>query len=79
MDITRAIRHIRSEMNVPPAAGAEVLLVVPERKLRVLLKEQLSLTSVSWAGADLRVFYRPGKACKAAHAVTQGGVKIFVP
>ena len=78
MDITRAIRHIRSEMNVPPGRRAEVLLVVPERKLRVLLKESGSYISVL-AGADLRVFTALEKAPEqAAHAVTRG-VKIFVP
>ncbi len=78
MDITRAIRHIRSEMNVPPGRRAEVLLAVPAPNLRVLLKKSGSYISVL-AGADLKVFPALEKAPEqAAHAVTRG-VEIFVP
>ncbi len=78
MDITKAIRHIRSEMNVPPGRRAEVLLTAPEEAVRSLLNRDGAYVSVL-AGADLKVF--PSLQAvpeQAAHAVTRG-VEIFVP
>ena len=77
MDITRAIRHIRSEMNVPPGRRAEVLLAVPERNLRALLKNP-ALTSVYWLERPESIS-RPGKSSgTGCHAVTRG-IEVFVP
>ncbi len=78
MDITRAIRHIRSEMNVPPSRRAEVLLAAPGDAVRSLLKKAGAYISLL-AGAELKTSSSlQAVPEQAAHAVTRG-VEIFVP
>ena len=38
MEVTRAIRHIRGEMNVPPGRRAEVLLIAPDNTRPIIEK-----------------------------------------
>ncbi|OAT82217.1 valine--tRNA ligase [Desulfotomaculum copahuensis] len=78
MEIIRAIRHIRNEMNVPPGKKADAVLVAPQENLRRL--------AVAWPGyieglAACRLQVLPALAerpAQAAHAVA-GGAEIFVP
>lgn len=78
MDVIKAVRHIRSEMNVPPGKKAEMVLLAPDEKNRELLiswgryVEQLASGRLS-VHKELRE-----KPDQAAHAVTRG-VEIFVP
>lgn len=78
MDVIKAVRHIRSEMNVPPGKKAEMVLLAPDEKNRELLNtwgryvEQLASGRLS-VHKELRE-----KPDQAAHAVTRG-VEIFVP
>jgi valyl-tRNA synthetase len=78
IEATRAIRHLRSEMNVPPTRRAEAVVVIPDDRIRALVErwrgyiENLANTSVRVA----RVLEtRPELT---AHAVERG-MEIFVP
>ncbi|MCL6635194.1 MAG: valine--tRNA ligase [Peptococcaceae bacterium] len=78
MDVTRAVRHIRSEMNVPPGRRAEVLLVAPDDAVRALLVKGADYVQ-GLANAGVKVFPALAEAPEqAAHAVARG-VEVFVP
>lgn len=78
MEVTKAIRHIRSEMNVPPGRKAEVLLFAPEQTtFGILLKGKGYIQGL--ANADIKILLDlPEVPEQAAHAVTRG-VEVFVP
>lgn len=78
MEIIRSVRHIRSEMNVPPARKADILIEARDIRVREV--------AVKWSGyienlaagkvrvsAELRE-----KPDQAAHAVARGA-EIYVP
>jgi valyl-tRNA synthetase len=78
IEITRAVRHIRAEMNVPPGKRATLILVAPTKEAgNVILRgkayiEELAAGTVSLAaGAAV-------KPKQAAHAVA-AGVEVFMP
>jgi len=78
MEITRAVRHIRSEMNVPPGSRAKVLLVTPEEEIRNLIARWGHFIA-DLARCDLQTTAEIiQKPAQAAHAVARG-VEIFVP
>lgn len=78
MEVTKAVRHIRGEMNVPPGRRAQVLLVAPESAVRAVL-ERGSEYMQGLASAEIKIFPALAEAPEqAAHAVTRG-VEIFVP
>lgn len=78
MEITRAIRHLRSEMNVPPGSRAKVLLVAPAEEIRNLLVRWGSYVQ-DLARCDLQLTAELStKPEQAAHAVARG-VEIFIP
>jgi len=78
MEITRAIRHLRSEMNVPPGSRPKALLVVPAEEIRNLLARWGSYVQ-NLARCDLQFTAELStKPEQAAHAVVRG-VEIFVP
>jgi len=78
MEIIRSIRHIRSEMNVPPGKKAEVLIEVPEEKARELIRKWSGyLENLAVARTQIREGF-PEKPEQAAHAVARG-VEIYVP
>ncbi|RKO67691.1 valine--tRNA ligase [Desulfofundulus salinus] len=78
MEVIRSIRHIRSEMNVPPGKTADAILVVTDPDTRDLVQK--------WPGyieglARCRVQVRPELEeipPQAAHGVARG-VEIYVP
>ncbi|WP_027716997.1 valine--tRNA ligase [Desulfovirgula thermocuniculi] len=78
MEVTRAIRHIRSEMNVPPGKTATAVLVAEEEGARELLAGwRHYVEGLARCRVELRA------ACDApppqsAHGVARG-VKIYVP
>ncbi len=78
MDVTKAIRHIRSEMNVPPGRRAEVLLVVPDESSRAILEANIGYVQ-DLAKAGVQIFPALEEAPEqAVHAVAKG-VEVFVP
>ncbi|KJR99436.1 MAG: valyl-tRNA synthetase [Peptococcaceae bacterium BRH_c4a] len=78
MDIIRSVRHIRSEMNVPPGKKADIIIEAPYGIARKLIQqwsvyiENLAVGKVQIVGSLQE------KPDQAAHAVTRG-VEIFVP
>lgn len=78
MDVTKAIRHIRSEMNVPPGRQVEALLEAPADSGRAVLERVTEYTQ-SLANARVTIYQQLNKKPEqAAHAVTHG-VEVFVP
>lgn len=78
MDVIKAVRHIRSEMNVPPGRRAEVMLVAEDSEARQVLEKGLGYIG-GLASAEVKVYPELREAPdQAAHAVTRG-VKVFVP
>jgi valyl-tRNA synthetase len=78
MDVIRSVRHIRSEMNVPPGKKADIIIEAPDKQVRELI--------VKWSGyvenltsgkARIRIKLDE-KPDHAAHAVVRG-VEIYVP
>ncbi|MEW5761604.1 MAG: valine--tRNA ligase [Bacillota bacterium] len=78
VDVTRAIRHIRSEMNVPPSRRAHAILVCPDRaNLAVLARWGRDV--INLATADVTILPAlEDKPRQAAHAVVSG-VEIYLP
>ena len=78
MEVTKALRHIRSEMNVTPGKQVEALLEVPGEDTRQTLEKGIGYIQ-SLANAQVSISPQlPEKPEQAAHAVTKG-VEVFVP
>ena len=77
MEVTRAIRHIRGEMNVPPGRRAEVLLIAPDNTRPIIEKNMEYIQLLSNAAIKTHAVLEKMPE-QAAHAVTKG-VEIFVP
>lgn len=78
MDMIKAVRHIRGEMNVPPGRKAEVLLVTPDKAARAILERGIEYIQ-ALAGAVIKIHKTLERAPEqSAHAVTRG-VEVFVP
>ncbi|MDD4168813.1 MAG: valine--tRNA ligase [Desulfotomaculaceae bacterium] len=78
MEVTKAIRHIRSEMNVPPGRPVETLLEVSANATRALLKRDTGVIK-GLANASISIYQTLNeKPEQAAHAVTRG-VEVFIP
>ncbi|OPY56964.1 MAG: Valine--tRNA ligase [Pelotomaculum sp. PtaU1.Bin035] len=78
MEVTKAIRHVRSEMNVPPGRLVEALLEVPLDMTRAVLERGTGYIQ-GLANARITIFQAlKEKPEQAAHAVTRG-VEVFVP
>jgi len=78
MDIIRSVRHIRSEMNVPPGKKADIFIEAPDGEVRKLI-QQWSIYVESLAVGKAKIFEVIGeKPAQAAHAAVRG-VEIYVP
>lgn len=78
MDIIKAVRHIRGEMNVPPGRRAEVLLVTPDKAVRAILERGIEYIQ-ALASAVIKIHKTLERAPQqSAHAITRG-VEVFVP
>ncbi|NPV73845.1 MAG: valine--tRNA ligase [Pelotomaculum sp.] len=78
MEVTKAIRHIRSEMNVSPGRKADALLSVPDGAVRAVLEKGREYIQ-GLANARLKIFPVLDEAPEqAAHAVIRG-IELFVP
>ncbi len=74
----RAIRHVRSEMNVPPGKKAEVVIVAPnaaQREYILRWKEYIDNLAAAESRVEEALDVKPELA---AHAVVQG-MEIFIP
>lgn len=78
MEAIRAIRHIRSEMNVPPGLKAQALLATDTPENRELLSKWESYIE-DLTRTDIKIFKElPQKPEQAAHAIFKG-IELFVP
>ncbi|OPX91055.1 valine--tRNA ligase [Pelotomaculum sp. PtaB.Bin117] len=78
MEVTKAIRHIRSEMNVPPGKQVEAYLEAPQAAFRDVLERGTGYIQ-GLANAKIAIFEAlKEKPEQAAHAVTHGA-EVFVP
>lgn len=78
MNVVKSIRHIRSEMRIPPGKKAEAILIAPARETGALLR-QWSFYVENLAQCQVEIYPElTEKKTQAAHAVTRE-VEIFVP
>ncbi|MCL5056994.1 MAG: valine--tRNA ligase [Actinobacteria bacterium] len=78
MEIIRSVRHIRSEVNVPPGKKADILIEAPEEKTRELIQKWPGYIETLAAGRVQTVEAMADKPEQAAHAAARG-VEIYVP
>lgn len=77
MEIVRAVRHIRSEMNIPPGKRAEVLLLCPEAFGSQL--EKIAPYLETLAAVKVKIYAAlPEIPEQAAHAMVRE-VEIYLP
>ncbi|MEW8959027.1 MAG: valine--tRNA ligase [Moorella sp. (in: firmicutes)] len=79
MAVIKAVRNLRSEMNVPPGRKAEVILVAPAEEDRQILRQGSLYLEVLAAAGPVQVegaLERP--PARAATAIT-GTVQVFLP
>lgn len=78
MDVTRGIRQIRSEMNVPPGRKAEALVVSASAEIREALEEGRDYIE-GLANAELKIYSSLDEKPEQAAAAVARGVDIYVP
>ncbi|MFZ5647958.1 MAG: valine--tRNA ligase [Bacillota bacterium] len=78
MEIIRSVRHIRSEMNVPPGKKADIFLEVPDKKARELFQKWSGYVESLAVGKTRIMETLAEKPEQAAHAMARG-VSIYVP
>ncbi|WP_258360959.1 valine--tRNA ligase [Moorella sulfitireducens (nom. illeg.)] len=79
MAVIRAVRNLRSEMNVPPGRTAEVILVAGADKDRQILQRASLYLEVLAAASPVQVKAALSQPpTRAATAVT-GGIQVFLP
>jgi valyl-tRNA synthetase len=77
MEVTKSIRQIRGEMNVPPGRRADVLLTAPDNTRAIIEKNMEYIQYLS--NASLKIYAVLDIVPEqAAHAITKG-VEVFVP
>ncbi|HBQ29169.1 valyl-tRNA synthetase [Peptococcaceae bacterium SCADC1_2_3] len=78
MNVVKAIRHIRSEMHIPPGKKAEAIIITPADEVATLL-DRWSFYVENLAQCQVKIYPELAeKKTQAAHAVTRE-VEIFVP
>ena len=78
MNVVKAIRHIRSEMHIPPGKKAEAIIIALSGEVAVLLG-RWSFYVENLAQCQVKIFSEPAeKITQAAHAVTREA-EIFIP
>lgn len=79
MEVIKGIRNIRAEMNVPPGKKAEIVLIAPDEKHRIILTAGAQAVINLAGGAKLDVeASSESKPEQAASAVLEG-VEIYLP
>ncbi|HAG09018.1 MAG TPA: valine--tRNA ligase [Desulfotomaculum sp.] len=78
MNVVKAIRHIRSEMHIPPGKKAEAIIIALSGEVAALLG-RWSFYIENLAQCQVEIFPEPAeKITQAAHAVTREA-EIFIP
>lgn len=78
MDMTRAIRNIRSEMNVAPAKKIEAVFVASDEKRRLIETNNVLLQTLAGLGSIQVLAENAARPEKAATAIA-GGVAVYLP
>ncbi|MFZ5645278.1 MAG: valine--tRNA ligase [Bacillota bacterium] len=78
MEIIRSVRHIRSEVNVPPGKKADIIIEAPEQATRDLINQWSGYIENLATGRVQITGVLSEKPEQAAHAAAKG-VEIFVP
>jgi len=78
MDVIRALRNVRSEMNIPPALNIEAVCYSNEESVRKLLESGRGYVNTLARLSNFKVSAPAGRPENAATAIA-GGVEIFVP
>ena len=78
MDVIRAVRNIRAEMNVPPGKKAQILLCADEENRRILTEGRFYIEILAQA-AEVMIADKQMAAPPQSAAAHQKGVDIFVP
>jgi valyl-tRNA synthetase len=79
MNIIKAIRNIRAEMNVAPGKKAEIILFAPDNQINFILNTGVEAIKHLAGGSVVTVLAEmPSKPAKAAGAVLDG-VEIYLP
>jgi len=78
IEVVRAIRNIRAEINIPPRAEIEVIISAPEAKMRESLQERREFIQDMTGAAEVIIEEVTTRPRDCAHAVV-GQIEIFVP
>ncbi|MDD2233842.1 MAG: valine--tRNA ligase [Desulfitobacteriaceae bacterium] len=79
MNIIKAIRNIRAEMNVAPGKKAEIILFAPDNRINLRLNTGVEAIKRLAGGSAVTILTEmPSKPSKAAGAVLDG-VEIYLP
>jgi len=79
MDVVKAVRNMRAEVNVPPGKKSEVILHVSNEDATAML--ECNLQYIKTLAAAEPVLFLPAGSDKPENAMTQvvGGVEIYLP
>ena len=77
MDVTRAIRNLRTEMNCPPAKEVRVVFCGADADLAFLREQEAYLRSLARVGAS--EFRQAGDRPKGAATAVIGAMEIYLP
>ncbi|HET9549926.1 MAG TPA: class I tRNA ligase family protein, partial [Candidatus Binatia bacterium] len=77
MDVTRAIRNLRTEMNCPPAKEVRVVFCGADADLAFLREQEAYLRSLARVGAS--EFRQAGDRPKGAATAVIGAMEVYLP
>lgn len=79
MEVIKAVRNLRSEMNVPPGRKADVILMAQDDQIRIVMEAGLSYIANLAAAASVDIVSQnPVKPDQAVTAITSG-VEVYLP
>jgi valyl-tRNA synthetase len=76
-DVTRAIRNLRSEMNLPPSREVKVILFGAQPSLAILQTQEPYLRSLARVGS--LEYLTEGERPKVSATAVVGGVEVYLP
>lgn len=79
MEVIKAVRNLRSEMNVPPGRKADVILMAQDDQIRIVMEAGLSYIANLAAAASVDIVSQsPVKPDQSVTAITSG-VEVYLP